>query len=50
MKKDRKSHLQCPGGTQNIQHTGKIVTDPMGTYTGVPANPYDTPVQDADDL
>ena len=25
-------------------------TDPFGSYTGVPVNPYETPVQDADDL
>ena len=26
------------------------VTDPQGMYTGVPVNPFDDPVQDADDL
>ena len=25
-------------------------SDPQGSYTGIPLNPYDTPVQDADDL
>lgn len=25
-------------------------TDPMGSYTGIPLNPYEKPVQDADDL
>jgi len=25
-------------------------TDPMGSWTGIPANPYEEPVQDADDL
>lgn len=25
-------------------------TDPQGMYTGVPENPYEEPVQDADDL
>ncbi len=25
-------------------------TDPQGMYTGVPENPYEQPVQDADDL
>ncbi len=28
----------------------RIVTDPMGSYTGRPANPDEKPVQDADDL
>ncbi len=26
------------------------ITDPLGSYTGRPADPYETPVQDADDL
>lgn len=26
------------------------LTDPYGMYTGVPANPKEKPVQDADDL
>ena len=25
-------------------------TDPQGSWTGAPADPYETPVQDADDL
>ena len=25
-------------------------TDPMGSYTGPPVDPYEVPVQDADDL
>ena len=25
-------------------------TDPQGSWTGTPANPWETPVQDADDL
>ena len=28
----------------------KIVTDPFGSYTGRPSDPYEKPVQDADDL
>lgn len=27
-----------------------VKTDPQGSYTGVPANPEEKPVQDADDL
>ena len=27
-----------------------IKTDPAGSYTGRPENPYEIPVQDADDL
>ena len=33
---------------QNKEKT--IVTDPMGSYTGIPAEKGDIPVQDADDL
>ncbi len=28
----------------------KIVVDPNGSYTGRPRDPYEKPVQDADDL
>ena len=28
----------------------EIVTDPLGSWTGVPEDPYDKPIQDADDL
>jgi hypothetical protein len=28
----------------------KINTDPFGSYTGRPCDPYEKPVQDADDL
>ena len=27
-----------------------VVTDPLGSYTGVPLDPNEMPVQDADDL
>ncbi len=30
--------------------TAPIQTDPQGSYTGRPKIPYETPVQDADDL
>ena len=28
----------------------RSATDPLGMWTGVPENPYEKPVQDADDL
>lgn len=28
----------------------KIPSDPQGSYTGRPTDPYEKPVQDADDL
>ena len=33
-----------------LMSTASIATDPQGMYTGVPENPYEQPVQDADDL
>ena len=32
------------------KHKKKINTDPQGSYTGRPEEPYEKPVQDADDL
>ncbi len=32
------------------QKSENIKTDVLGSYTGVPENRFDTPVQDADDL
>ena len=29
---------------------GGSQSDPLGSYTGVPADPKDQPIQDADDL
>lgn len=31
-------------------YEGFSQTDPLGMYTGVPEDPYEEPVQDADDL
>ena len=34
-----------------MQVDGRILTDPLGSWTGVPADDiFDTPVQDVDDL
>ena len=35
---------------QKTEKKETIVTDPMGSYTGVPADKGEIPVQDADDL
>ncbi len=32
------------------ERRGHIITDPNGSYTGTPTNPYEAPVQDVDDL
>lgn len=42
--KKNKVHSQEINGFQSVK------TDPQGSYTGVPAVPDETPVQDADDL
>lgn len=33
-----------------VSDPAPIVTDPNGSYTGRPKDPYEKPVQDADDL
>ena len=35
---------------QNTVVTRKEAYDPMGSYTGIPQNPLERPIQDADDL
>jgi len=45
MKSDKKNPISRDG--KRIQD---IVTDPFGMYTGNPEDPYEVPVQDADDL
>jgi hypothetical protein len=39
----------CTVNSEN-QETEVIHTDPFGSYTGVPEEPSEEPVQDADDL
>ncbi len=38
--------ILTPGGMS----PAPIIVDPLGSYTGRPEDPYETPVQDADDL
>ena len=45
MKKDKKT--VPPVGINGI---GLIPTDPLGSYTGVAEDPFEKPIQDADDL
>lgn len=35
---------------REMSQLGHPKTDPQGSWTGQPADPYDVPVQDADDL
>ena len=49
MKKEKKK-VPVSDRVQGIISMQASVTDPDGSYTGVPKNPYETPVQDSDDL
>ena len=35
---------------EELSHFTAAKTDPMGSWTGQPLDPYEVPVQDADDL
>lgn len=50
MKRKRKIPIFFTSGSLMEAQPEQIVTDPMGSYTGIPENPEETPVQDADDL
>lgn len=48
MKHEKKPQLsKAEAAASNLQSAS---ADPQGSYTGVPENPYEKPVQDADDL
>ena len=47
-KKDAPTHVNFYAKMSTDQN--RINTDPQGSYTGVPDDPYDKPIQDADDL
>lgn len=49
-KKLQKLHKKVMAKPLEIVSLKNSQTDPQGSYTGIPLNPYDTPVQDADDL
>lgn len=36
--------------TSSLAHPHPSATDPLGSWTGIPENPEEMPVQDADDL
>lgn len=52
--KDYKKHTNNPlnisSRVKNIIEFQNVKTDPDGSYTGVPENPYEKPIQDVDDL
>lgn len=46
-----KNKREIPYLDPNIPLDGSILSaDPLGSYTGVPSDPKEVPVQDADDL
>lgn len=49
-KKHKKNNIRRK--VRNIRATGEkaIKSDVQGSYTGVPDEPYERPIQDADDL
>lgn len=42
--------VQALRGNPVVSDPAPVVTDPNGSYTGRPKNPYEKPIQDADDL
>jgi len=52
MRKRKKAVKQkiLTAGEKLIDLPMPIVTDPNGSYTGRPMDPYERPIQDADDL
>ena len=47
---DKKKKSEISDKVNQLFNMKDTQTDPNGSYTGVPSNPYDMPVQDADDL
>ena len=48
-KTEKESKKAIPAVT-NMKSDSNINTDPLGSYTGTPDDPYEKPTQDADDL
>ena len=45
-----KKPIFTESSTKRSADRDEIITDPLGSWTGVPDDPYDKPIQDADDL
>ena len=50
MKRKRNIPIFFTSGSLMETQPEQIVADPFGSYTGVPEDPKEKPVQDADDL
>ena len=48
--KNKKQHSRPMEKAMDMTIWQSAKTDPQGSYTGTPADPYEVPVQDADDL
>ncbi len=49
-KEKNRKHASCEQGAVRSENDASIESDPLGMYTGVPRDPNEKPVQDADDL
>lgn len=49
-KKNEQKKARIEKIVNEIANVKSSKTDPQGMYTGVPINPYEKPIQDADDL
>lgn len=50
MEKKKKKEVEITEKVKGIISMQSSATDPNGSYTGVPINPFEQPVQDSDDL
>ena len=50
MKLRKKIPVFFPSGSPGSRELNGVNVDPLGSYTGVCADVYEVPVQDADDL
>ena len=50
MKEKKTPAVRGVTGYLKLEKEEHIQTDPMGSYTGRTKDPYESPVQDADDL
>lgn len=51
MKNNKEKEMPLiPMTKDKLDVLGAIITDPFGSHTGVTGKPWETPVQDADDI
>lgn len=47
---EKKNNKGPTKSAEKVIRMQDLKTDPNGSYTGIPEDPYEVPVQDADDL